>query len=92
MPKDARDVVAGLVKKGFQKKENDHTFLQLYVDGLKTPIYTKVSHGEKEIGDKLLSAMARQVQLTRRQFVELIECPLTGTAYVEMLRTKQAIS
>ena len=91
MPKHARDVITGLVRKGFQKKENDHTFLHLFVNGLKTPIYTKVSHGEKQIGDKLLGAMARQVRLTRRQFLDLIECPLSETAYVDLLRNKGAI-
>ena len=86
MPKDARDVIAGLERKGFRGKENDHTFLHLWVNGKKTAIYTKVSHGEKEIGDKLLGMMARQVKLPRRQFLELVDCPLKTEEYVRILR------
>jgi hypothetical protein len=87
MPRPARDVMAGLTKKGFSKKENDHTFFHLWVDGKKTRVYTKVSHGEKEIPDNLLGAMARQLNLNKKQFLELVDCPFTLDAYVTTLRT-----
>src|SRR5205823_4623038 len=54
----------------------------LWVDGKKTRIYTKVSHGEKEIPDNLLGAMARQLNLNKKQFLELVDCPLTREIYV----------
>ncbi len=92
MPKDARDVIAGLERKGFQRKENDHTFLHLWVDGKKTPVYTKVSHGEREIGDKLLAMMARQTRLVRRDFLNLVDCPLKFDEYVAILRKDGHIS
>jgi hypothetical protein len=60
MPKSAREIMTGLVRKGFQRRDNDHTFFHLWVGGRKTLIYTKVSHGEKDIGDKLLGMMARR--------------------------------
>jgi hypothetical protein len=60
MPRDAKEIGAGLQKKGFVPRENDHTFYHLFVNGKKTVISTKISHGEKEIGDKLLGMMARQ--------------------------------
>ncbi len=53
--------------------------------GKKTMIYTKISHGEKEIGDPLLSAMARQLRLTRNQLNDLIDCPLQYGDYVKIL-------
>ena len=86
MPKGARVVIAGLERKGFQRRENDHTFLQLWMAGRKTAIYTKVSHGEKEIGDKLLGAMARQICLTRRQLLELVDCSMSAEDYIHVLR------
>ncbi len=92
MLKDARDVISGLQRKGFRPKENDPTFLHLWVDGKKTSIYTKVSHGEKEIHDKLLATMARQVKLVKRQFLELVDCPLTLNEYVRGLRRDGHIS
>jgi predicted RNA binding protein YcfA (HicA-like mRNA interferase family) len=92
MPKKARDVIAALTQKGFQAKENDHTFLHLFIDGRKTAVYTKVSHGEKEIGDRLLGLMARQIRLSRREFLDLIECPLSQDAYIVLLRNKGVVS
>jgi hypothetical protein len=86
MPKGAREIAAGLAKKGFQKRDNDHTFFHLYANGKKTIVYTKMSHGEKEIGDKLLSIMARQVNLSRKQFLDLVDCPLKLNEYLELLR------
>lgn len=92
MPKKAREVIAGLTRKGFQASENDHTFLHLFVDGRKTIVYTKVSHGEKEIGDKLLGLMARQLRLSKREFLDLVECPLSEDAYILLLRAKGVVS
>ena len=86
MPKSAREVTASLERKGFQKRGGDHAFFHLYVGGRKTIVSTKVSHGEREISDRLLAVMARQVRLTRKQFNDLIDCPLTLEQYVEQLR------
>lgn len=92
MPKNARDVKSALARKGFRRKENDHTFFHLFVDGRKTVVYTKISHGEKQIGDKLLSLMARQMRLSRREFVDLIDCALSESGYIVLLRARGAIS
>lgn len=86
MPKDASDIGAALRKKGFVPRENDHTFYHLFVNGKKTIISTKISHGEKEIRDKLLGMMARQLRLSRRDFLNLVDCPLTFDEYVKLLR------
>lgn len=59
MPRDRRDVEGGLQAKGFRLKEGDHHFfLYFSLAGLKTPVFTKTSHGQKEIGDVLLNLMA----------------------------------
>ena len=91
MAKPARDVMNALAQKGFRKRETDHTFFHLWVSGKKTPIYTKVSHGEREIGDRLLGIMARQLKLTAKQFRELVECPLTAEQLVQHLRSGKHI-
>jgi hypothetical protein len=87
MPKDAKVVTSGLKKKGFVLEEGDHHYFQLYVNGKKEPIYTKISHGEREIGDKLIGMMARQVGLNKRDFLDLVDCPLTLEDYLNLLRT-----
>ena len=86
MPRSAREVTTALLQKGFRKRHNDHAFFHLWVAGQKTPILTKVSHGEKEIGDGLLGRMARQLRLTGKQFRELIDCSLTGEQLIRLLQ------
>lgn len=86
MPKRARDVEASLCRKGFRQSNGDHAFFYLFVDGKKTGVKTKISHGEKEIGDNLLATMAKQVHLTKSRFKDLIECPLSEDDYVALLR------
>ena len=86
MPKKVRDIISDLQRKGFRSQENDRTFLHLWVGGKKTPVWTKRSHGEKEIGDRLLGLMARQLRVTRREFNDLVDCPLSEDEYVRMLR------
>jgi hypothetical protein len=87
MPRPARGVMAALEQKGFAKRESDHTYFHLWVSGKKTPIFTKVSHGEKEIGDRLLGMMARQIKLSAKQFRDLLDCPLTAEQLIKLLKS-----
>ncbi len=91
MPKPAKVVEAGLLQKGFVQPGGDHAYFHFFVDGKKTSVYTKVSHGEREIHDGLLAAMARQVRLPRKQFNDLIDCPLSSEQYVQLLRRQGVI-
>lgn len=69
MPRDRRDVERGLLAKGFVQTGGDHHFFTYHTLGdLKTPVFTKTSHGAREIDDGLLGRMARQCRLTRREF------------------------
>ena len=86
MPRRAKDIEAGLSRKGFQRRESKDAYFHLWIDGKKTAIYTKMSQGETEIHDVLVSAMARQLKLTTRQFGDLIECPLKLDEYTRILR------
>ncbi len=86
LPRD--DVEASLKKKGFNQEEGDHRFYKLIVGGKYTGICTKTSRGKeyKSLGDNLVSQMARQLRLTTKEFVSLVDCTLSGPAYVELLR------
>lgn len=88
MPRDAKEVAANLKRKGFTPDEGDHTFYRLFVDGKNTGIRTKISHGEKEIHDGLLAQMAKQTKLVKKEFLELVDCPLTLERYLELLRER----
>lgn len=89
MPKTKRDVDAALLRKGFVRKEGDHDFFIYYtMDGLKTRIHTKTSHGKSfDISDHLLSRMAKQVKLKSGEFRDLIDCPLSREEYERILRS-----
>ena len=86
MPRKARDVSAGLLGKGFRLREGDHKFFHRHVEGKKTVVFTKISQGEREIADGLLGQMAKQVRLSKRDFLGLVDCPLSEEQYVAMLR------
>ena len=92
MPKNAKDVAAGLEKKGFLRENSKDVHYRLYVDGKKTIVYTMISHGEKQIHDGLLGTMSKQVKLTRKQFNDLIDCPLKLEDYVEILRKSGTVA
>lgn len=74
-----------LVKKGFQPENGDHKYYIYYYQGKKTSVYTRISHGKSEIGEPLISTMARQTRLKKSDFFALANCPLSKEAYLEKL-------
>ena len=86
-PRHSREIRAVLPKKGFKKAENDHTYFFLHVDGKKTGVHTKVSHGSLEYGNSLLSLMAKRLCLTNGQLDKLLGCKIEGPEYVGILRS-----
>lgn len=90
MQKDRSAIVSALEKKGFEKEQGgrDHDFFFFRHDGLERAIYTKVSRGSayKTIQSGLLTKMAKQLQLTTKQFGQLVDCPMTQEDYERHLR------
>ena len=86
--KAKRDVEAALKKKGFAQDDGDHHwFFYWTLDGKKTTVRTKTSHGStKDLGDSLLKEMARQVRISKVQFLDLVDCPLGREEYERLLR------
>ncbi|MBK7049731.1 MAG: hypothetical protein IPH54_02535 [Rhodoferax sp.] len=86
MARKPGEVEKSLVKKGFQRKEGDHSYFNYFTKaGKKTSVFTKTSHGAKELDDSLLGMMARQCKLSRQNFDLLIECPLDRDSYERKL-------
>lgn len=82
MPRKQSEVEKSLLAKGFRAKEGDHTYFNYYSKaGKKTAVFTKTSHGTREIDDNLLSRMAKQCKLNNKDFGLLIDCPLDRDAY-----------
>ena len=82
-----RDVESALQAKGFRVRDRRHRFFVYYSKvGRPTPVQTMVSHGsQRDIGPDLSARMARQCGLTRREFDELVRCPLSRDEYERKL-------
>lgn len=88
-----REIDSALRKKGFlQERDGDHVhYYFVSSDGEKSTIKTKMSHGMSgsSLGPSLVSRMARQLFLTKDQFLDLIGCRLSEEGYREILRKKK---
>jgi len=87
--RSAKDIDKALRKKGF-RRETDGKHIHYFFsgpNGEKSGIFTLMSHGmgATAIGNPLLGLMARQLHLTKNQFLDLIDCTLTEEAYREIL-------
>ena len=92
MPRKQAEVERSLKAKGFNPTSGDHNyFLYVSTAGKKTAVFTKTSHGAKEIGDNLLAKMARQCKLSRSEFDLLIDCPLDRETYESKLIAQEHI-
>lgn len=91
MPRKQRDIATGLKSKGFNEDSSGHHiyYILLDADGRKSTIKTKMSHqsGGAEISDNLIGKMARQVKLSTREFLNLVDCPLSREEYLAKIGT-----
>lgn len=82
-------------KKGFQEKlgGNHQRFIYFSLQGKKTAVHTKLSRGTKykTLSDPLIAQMAKQCKLTKGDFLELVDCPLSREDYEKKLKTRGAI-
>lgn len=94
MPRNKSKLEKSLLEKGFKKTERDHHYFIYYTqDGKKTAIKTKTSHTKKmkDIPDNLLSQMAKQCNLRKSDFLDLVDCPLSQDKYEQILQEKDII-
>jgi len=93
-PLDSKMTYKSMCKKGFKdtvNKSNDHKRVEFWYNGKLTRCRTKFSHNGQEINDYLISEMAKQVSLSKKEFVEFAKCNLSEDEYVTILRTKNII-
>ena len=95
MPRDRSDILSSLTSKGFelQQGKRDHDVLFFTHKGLVQAVYTKLSRGSKRktVGDSLLGRMSRQLKISRKEFDELVDCPMTANDYQQVLRSNGVI-
>lgn len=87
-----RIIEDGLTAKGFiqRKGRGGHrhfVFTPTKHRGKISSIFTFTSHGKrgKDIGDLLVWRMARELKLSKKQFQDLINCPLSQDDYEQLL-------
>lgn len=88
MQRDKAKVESALRAKGFRDSPGDHNYFVFFTqDGRKAATRTKTSFTPKAkaLGDPLLAAMARQCHLSKAEFLQLVDCPLSREAYEESL-------
>lgn len=81
-----RDIKGALTNKGFSADDTHHTIYWFFARDKKTSINTKISQGEREIGDPLIALMARQMRLTKGDFVKFVSCEISGEEYLAKLQ------
>jgi hypothetical protein len=93
MGRAQRGIEAGLLAKGFEQREGDHHyFIYWSMDGRRSLAKTKTSHGaSRELSDELLGKMAKQCGVTKKQFLDLIDCSLNRVDYETILREKRML-
>ena len=88
-----KDVEVSLAEKGFTLvSDKDHRYYVFKFDN-RVVARTKVSHGTKykDLGDDLISRMARQCWLNTQEFLELVDCTLSQQGYEDKLRQKKTV-
>ncbi|MHB8118996.1 MAG: hypothetical protein ACYDHX_09770 [Methanothrix sp.] len=82
------EVEHGLKRKGFEKRDNDHRYLTLYVDGRKE-VSTKVGQGDNfDIRSDEIGFMAKQLGITNQNFIDLVKCPLSVEKYLKIRKER----
>lgn len=87
---DSKKTYKNLKKKGFidsTNKSDDHKYLELFYEK-KLVCYTKISHGNSDIGNYLIKQMSVQCHLDTREFIDLSNCPLSKEDYFKILEKK----
>ncbi|MDR0326960.1 MAG: hypothetical protein LBI05_01550 [Planctomycetaceae bacterium] len=91
--RSGREIDSALTKKEFEKtKDGDHVRYYFYDQQTGAILsQTKMSHGVlgQTIGAPLISQMARQLRLTKTQFLALIDCTLDEDSYRQILQNEE---
>lgn len=71
----------------FERRDSHHCIYRLYLDG-QLAARTFLSHGQRELTGFHIGQMAKQMRLSRREFLDAVECPLGREAYYDLVRER----
>ena len=88
-----KKVRQSLEKKGFKNEPNKHhNYYYLYdLNGKRTAINTHTSRNGQDIDDYLIRQMSKQLKLSKDEFIDLINCPLSREMYISLLKERNVI-
>jgi predicted RNA binding protein YcfA (HicA-like mRNA interferase family) len=95
MPLSRRKVEKALKKKGFKMEDDrDHRFYFLDKPVPKKSIFTKISTGTdyKTLGNGLVGKIARQIKLSKDDFLKYVDCSISLKDYYKILKSKKLVS
>ncbi|MEA3340441.1 MAG: hypothetical protein U9R15_10795 [Chloroflexota bacterium] len=71
----------------FERHDSHHRIYRLYLDG-QLVARTFLSHGQRELTDFHIDQMVKQMRLSRREFLDAIECSLNRKVYYALVRER----
>ncbi len=81
-----------LQAKGFEEDPTHHNMYWYWLDGKKSSVRTRTSHGEKQFDDSMLSMRQKQIgNLSKEQMIDFIECPFTADQLRQHLLDRQIV-
>jgi len=72
-------------KLDFEWHDSHHRIYRLYLDG-RLVARTFISHGQRELTNYHIGQIAKQMRLSRREFLDAVECPLERETYHVLIR------
>ena len=91
MVRDAKKTEQSLLKKGFIKIQGAKHIHYVFVCKGNEICKTFMSRNEQDIGDHLIGQMSKQLCIGKKEFIGLIDCPLSEEDYIKILKGKDLL-
>lgn len=71
----------------FERHDSHHRIYRLFLNG-QLVARTFISHSQRELADFHIGQMAKQMRLSRQEFLAAVECPLDRDTYYDLIRQR----
>jgi hypothetical protein len=88
-----RAFAGALLRKGFERVEGKHhAMFFLVAEGKRTSVRTRLSHGQRRVDEWLLSEIAKELHLSKRELLRFVECAMSGQEYAALMAERGYLS
>ena len=91
MVRESRKARQNLLKKGFAEFQGAKHIHYIFTYKGNEICKTRMSRNGQDIDDYLISKMSTQLYLDRKDFLGLIDCPLSEEDYIKILKDKNIL-